>query len=85
MSNVVHLKWGEEPDSGFYVMITRLGRIRGEDYYVHTPSNRPIGEARSWCEESYASLKTALRHAEAMASQYGTDTIYVRTPGVSLA
>jgi hypothetical protein len=80
MSNVVHLKWGEEPQPGFYVMITRLGRVRGEDYYVHTPSNRPIGEARSWAEESYASLASALREAESLASRRGAETIYVRMP-----
>ena len=83
MSNIVHLKWGEEPKSGDpYVMITRLGRIRGEDYYVHTPNNRAIGEARSWAEESYASLTSALRQAEVVATRYGAETIYVRMPGV---
>ena len=81
MSNVVHLKWGEEPKPGDpYVMITRLGRIRGEDYYVHTRTNRSMGEARSWAEESYASLNSALRKAETVAEHYGAETIYVRMP-----
>ena len=81
MSNVVHLKWGEEPKSGDpYVMITRLGRIRGEDYYVHTQSNRTMGEARSWADESYASLASALRKAETVATHYGAEVIYVRMP-----
>lgn len=85
MSNIVHLKWGEEPRSGDpYVMITRLGRVRGEDYYVHTATNRSIGEARSWAEESYASLASALRQAEAVASRHGAQTIYVRMPGASV-
>jgi hypothetical protein len=81
MSNVVHLKWGEEPKADdSYVMITRLGRIRGEDYYVHTRSNRSMGEARSWADESFASLASALREAETVASRYGADIIYVRMP-----
>jgi hypothetical protein len=81
MSHVVHLKYGEEPKAGDpYVMITRLGRIRGEDYYVHTQTNRAMGEARSWAEESYASLTSALRQAETVAAHYGAETIYVRMP-----
>jgi hypothetical protein len=81
MSNVVHLKWGEEPTPGdLYVMITRLGRTRGEDYYVHTRTNGTMGEARSWAAESYASLNSALRQAEDVASRSGARTIYVRMP-----
>jgi hypothetical protein len=81
MSNVVHLKWGEEPKADDrYVMITRLGRTRGDDYYVHTRSNRRMGEARSWADESFASLASALRQAETVASHYGAEIIYVRMP-----
>jgi hypothetical protein len=81
MSSVVHLKWGEEPKANDpYVMITRLGRIRGEDYYVHTRSNRTMGEARSWADESFASLASALRQAETVATSYGAEIIYVRLP-----
>jgi len=84
MSNVVHLKWGEEPDAGCpYVMITRLSRIRGEDYYVHAATNRALGEARSWADESYASLASAMRQAEILAARQGVAIIYVRTPGVA--
>jgi hypothetical protein len=81
MFRVVQLRWGEQPATAArYVMITRLSRTRGEDYYVHTRSNRRMGDAHFWADESYASLTSALRQAENVAAHCGADTIYVRQP-----
>jgi hypothetical protein len=76
MSNVVHLKWGEEPPSGdvLYLMVTRQGRIRGEDFYVRPSARLKLSEA----SDAFASLASALKAAQAEASRYGVETIYVR-------
>ena len=78
MSRIVHLKWGEQPSDPLHLMITRFGRIRGEDFVVdrcqYLRSNE-IGERRT-----FASLTTALREAETEAQTCGVDTIYVRQP-----
>ena len=48
MSNIVHLKWGEQPRVGdLYVMITRHGRVRGEDFYVRSSAEVEISAARA--------------------------------------
>lgn len=79
MSEVVHLKWGEQPSEPMHLMVTRLGRTRGEDFYVRPCDglrpNAPLGE-----RPAFASLKSALREAEAVAETYGVRTIYVRFP-----
>jgi hypothetical protein len=82
MSNVVHLKWGEKPETNLpYLMITRLSRVRGDDYYVKpceglSPPPSPVDEPRS-----FASLTSALRRAEAVANQCDVELIYVRLNG----
>ena len=82
MSNIVHLKWGEQPDRDrLYLMVRRLGRIRGEDFFVdpcdgvHPPERAP-DEPRS-----FASLASALKRAESVAATCGVDTIYIRMNG----
>jgi hypothetical protein len=76
MSTVVHLKWGERPPaaSNRYLIVTRQGRIRGEDFYVR-PSE---GFEAVLGEDAYASLTSALKVAETVAAQHGVETIYVR-------
>ena len=82
MSNVVHLKWGEKPETNApYLMITRLSRVRGDDYYVKpceglTTRPSAIDEARS-----FASLNSAMRQAETVASECEVELIYVRLNG----
>jgi hypothetical protein len=76
MSTVIHLKWGEQPDEPRHFLVTRLGRVRGDDFYVNPAAGVHLAtpnEARS-----FASLASALREAEAAAHACGVDTIYVR-------
>jgi hypothetical protein len=82
MSSIVHLKWGEKPETNLpYLMVTRLSRVRGDDYYVKpceglTTPPPPPDEPRS-----FASLNSALRRAEAVATQCDVDLIYVKLNG----
>jgi hypothetical protein len=77
MSTVVHLKWGEQPPSGdLYLLVTRQGRIRGEDFYV-SPS-APLTPVVVGAHAAFASLDSALREAETVARRHGVETIYVR-------
>lgn len=79
MSNVVHLKWGEQPSAEDpYVLIVRHGRVRGDDFYVSSSAEMEIAAARARSEESFASLASALRQAETVASRDGAGVIYVR-------
>lgn len=79
MSNVVHLKWGEEPASETtYLTVTRHGRIRGEDYIVGSSLGFHVVAPEE--PRSFASLDSALRHVEVVAQTYGVETIYVRMP-----
>jgi hypothetical protein len=80
MSDIVHLKWGEQPQGDCYLMITRHGRIRGEDFYVQSSAEEEIRAARAFADESYASLASALRKARSMAERDGVGTIYIRMP-----
>jgi hypothetical protein len=77
MSDIVHLKWGEQPTRDSHLMVRRIGRVRGDDFFVGPcAALRPNSEPRS-----FASLTSALAAAEAEAVQYGVDTIYVRMGG----
>lgn len=79
MSTVVHLKYGERPPAASrrYLMVTRQGRIRGEDFYVRPSEGSEFAiEAAPPC----ASLAAALRMAEAVAERHAVETIYVRLP-----
>ena len=77
MSDIVHLKWGEQPTLDSHLMVRRISRVRGDDFFVRPcDSLRVNSEARS-----FASLASALLAAEAEAEQYGVDTIYVRMGG----
>lgn len=79
MSNVVHLKWGEEPSSeNAYLTVTRHGRIRGEDYIVSSSIGYEVAASEE--PRAFASLDSALRHVEVVAQTYGVETIYVRMP-----
>lgn len=82
MSNVVHLKWGEQPAAEPpYLMVRRLGRIRGDDYFV-APCASLQDAAKSASESRpFASLTSALREAETVAATCGVETIYVRLNG----
>ena len=75
MSNVVRLKWGEQPPSGAYLMVTRQGRIRGEDFYIR-PSD-PLASTVVGKHAAFASLESALREAQCVANLHGVETIYV--------
>ncbi|HTI68184.1 MAG TPA: hypothetical protein VL460_11625 [Caulobacteraceae bacterium] len=76
MSSVVHLKWGEDPPSGDrYLLVTRQGRIRGDDFYI-SPSSRL--QTAVVMERAFASLNSALTAAQAEAQLQGVETIYVR-------
>jgi len=77
MSDVVHLKWGEQPTQDSHLMVRRISRSRGDDFFV-----RPCDQLRVNSEpRSFASLASALLAAEAAAEQYGVDVIYVRMGG----
>jgi hypothetical protein len=82
MSNVVHLKWGEQPTSEHpYLMVRRLGRVRGDDYFV-APCAALQDAAKSASESrAFASLTSALREAETVAASCGAEIIYVRMNG----
>lgn len=78
MSNIVHLKWGEQPTQDSpHLLVRRIGRVRGDDFFVD-----PCGAlaAPSSVDEprSFASLTSALRAAQARAAACGVETIYVR-------
>jgi hypothetical protein len=76
MSQVVHLKWGEQPPSDdLYLMVTRQGRIRGQDFYVRPCAKLTMAAA---VEAAFASLDSALQAAQVEARRSGVDTIYVR-------
>jgi hypothetical protein len=82
MSNIVHLKWGEQPTrDSLYLLVRRMGRVRGDDFYVDpcdglAPEPAPLDEPRT-----FASLTSALRAAETRAERCGVETIYVRMGG----
>jgi hypothetical protein len=78
MSNVVHLKWGEEPAGDLYLMITRVSRVRGQDFYVRSSAEREIAAKRAEYGCGFASLASALREAETRAQSCGVETIYVQ-------
>lgn len=79
MSTVVHLKWGENPPSGeHFLLVTRQGRIRGDDFYV-SPSSRL--KTAAVMHAAFASLNSALAAAQAEAQAQGVETIYVRMGG----
>ncbi len=83
MTDVVHLKWGERPpEESFYLVVTRQGRIRGEDYYVGA-SRELEGEDRvlATAGPGYPSLASALFQAECVAARNGVSTIYVKLAG----
>ena len=76
MSTVVHLKWGEDPPSGeHFLLVTRRGRIRGDDFYI-SPSARL--KTADIMNSAFASLSSALNAAQAEAQAQGVETIYVR-------
>lgn len=75
MTEVVNLKWGEEPSGSSYVMVTHQGRIRGEDFYVRPSAALAVAAT---VLVAFASLKSALTEAEAQAKRLGVDTIYVQ-------
>ena len=77
MSRIVHLKWGEQPSARQYLIVTRLGRVRGSDFYVNRADGAervPIGGE----QPSFASLSSAIRKAETVAASCEIETIYVR-------
>jgi hypothetical protein len=79
MSTIVHLKWGEQPTRDSHLMVRRIGRVRGDDFFVDPCAGlaaAPRSEPRS-----FASLTSALAAAESEAARYGVDTIYVRMGG----
>ncbi|OYX32376.1 MAG: hypothetical protein B7Y99_08705 [Caulobacterales bacterium 32-69-10] len=76
MSEVVHLKWGEDPPSGEqFLLVTRRGRIRGDDFYI-SPSARL--KTAAVMESAFASLNAALAAAQTEAELQGVEVIYVR-------
>jgi hypothetical protein len=75
MPKVVHLKWGEEPVGDSYLVVTRQGRIRGEDFYVRPSAALSVAAA---VMAAFASLESALTEAQAEARRLGVDVIYVQ-------
>ena len=81
MTEVVKLRAGESlPEHGNHLVITRIGRVRGFDYYIDgSPAvEGRIGPRVPSGGPGYASLETALKAAEALAEQHGVDTIYIQ-------
>ena len=77
MLTVVHLKWGERPPvADRYLLVTRQGRIRGEDFYVRTSDG--FSDAAAEEARAFASLASALKMAESVAERCGVETIYIR-------
>jgi hypothetical protein len=81
MSTITHLKWGEKPTRDSYLMIRRIGRVRGDDYFVDPCDGLAVKAASVNEPRAFASLNSALRAAESRAEMYGVDTIYVRMGG----
>jgi hypothetical protein len=76
MSSVVHLKWGEDPPSGeHFLLVTRRGRIRGDDYYISPSSRLKTAEVM---HSAFASLNSALVAAQEEAEAQGVEVIYVK-------
>lgn len=78
MSDIVHLKWGEQPTRDSHLMVRRIGRVRGDDFFIDPCASLGAAPAEA---RSFASLTSALAAAECEAARYGVDTIYVRMGG----
>jgi hypothetical protein len=82
MSTIVHLKWGEQPESDRrYLLVRRLGRVRGEDFFVDPCAGMDAPERAADEPRAFASLASALKKAESFAQTCGVETIYVRMNG----
>lgn len=84
MPSVVHLKWGERPSGEeVYLLVTRKGRVRGEDYYLG--SSRQLQGEKSFASDGpgFPSLASALFQAECVAARNGVATIYVKLQGAA--
>ena len=82
MSNIVHLKWGEQPATDRrYFVVRRLSRVRGDDFFIDACAD--VAPPRLSPDEprSFASLASALKQAQSAADQCGVETIYVRMNG----
>ncbi len=75
-SAVVHLKYGEDPPSGDqFLLVTRRGRVRGDDFYISPSSRLKTAEVMN---SAFASLNAALAAAQTEAQVQGVGIIYVR-------
>ena len=86
MTPVVHLKWGERPPGeDMYLLVTRQGRVRGDDYYVRASDHPNAPPLLGLGPEGpgFASLDSALRLAETVAVRNGVTAIYVKLQGPS--
>ena len=82
MSNIVHLKWGEQPtQDSLYLLVRRMGRVRGDDFFVDPCAGLAAQPLPQDEPRSFASLTSALRAAETRAERCGVQTIYVRMGG----